>query len=109
MFEPRWIGIGLCWLGLWLAIAAGLVLWGGLIGLLMGSVSYPAFQLLGKDYELAFLAQRGALLGAQYLGVWALGISLVACFVIGHRRLERSEANPSEKSPNAVAPGLPQR
>ncbi|MGF1449973.1 MAG: hypothetical protein ACFB20_11210 [Opitutales bacterium] len=105
MSATKWIGIALCWLGTWLGLAAALVLWGGLMGAIVGLLSYPAFQLFSQGYEVVFLVQRGSLLGAQYAGVWALGISLVLCFVIGHRRLERGD-RPSSPSKVGAAPQL---
>jgi len=76
------------WLGLGLGIAAGIVLAGGLLG---AGLFVAVGLLFGLDYPVGFLARKGALNGAQYAGIWAGGLAIVACAILGHRRHQRAE------------------
>ncbi|MGF1485029.1 MAG: hypothetical protein ACFBZ8_11770 [Opitutales bacterium] len=78
------------WLLTWAAITLVIILTGGLVGAVLGLVSYPIFELAGKDYAPQWLVARGWGLGWRYAGVWAMGVSIVICFILGHRRRQRS-------------------
>ena len=63
------------------------------IGTLVGTTSHLAIGWLIFDRpDPQFLLARGALNGFFYSGIWAGGISIVLCFMRGHReRIERDK------------------
>lgn len=83
----QWVLLALKWLWFFLYYALVIVLLGALAGSL-------AFLLLGKLFmpEMTFgeLGLKGMRVGAILAGVWASGVSIVLCFVKGHK--ERSKA-----------------
>jgi len=70
-----------------------------LMGTLIGALSHLAigWLIIDRPDPIFFLA-RGALNGFYYSGIWAGGVSIVLCFMRGHReRSRRSRTNASSQ------------
>jgi len=84
-----WLQIVLKWICFFLFYAISIVVLGAIGGML-------AFLLLGKlfmpDMTFVELGLKGLRVGAIYAGVWASGVSIVLCFMKGHREAQISKS-----------------
>lgn len=88
MTTHRFIWEVLCWVPRFLAYVVAIVGLGGVIG----TILFPVVGLLlGMDYPVSHMALKGLHDGSFFFGVWAPGVSFVACVIQAHNRNRESD------------------
>ena len=82
----------LYWILKFLTYTFLIILAGGLIGLFAFLITGFIFE---THYSFAFLIKKGFSVGARYASVWAIGLSIVLCFIKAHKKNKRLGTHPS--------------
>lgn len=56
------------------------------IGSMLGAFFYVIFGSSFTEYPILLLIKKGLWAGFRYAGVWAVGLSIVLCFLKGARK-----------------------
>lgn len=89
------VKIGAIWFVRWIGFVAVYVLFGAVVGAIVG---WPVSLIFGMGFAPLDAVLNGASIGARYLGVWAGGLALVSCFMYGHYLNSRNQNTEDEST-----------